>query len=43
VEREAKVADAPAEVERKAKVADAPAAEPEKVEGDAPLEAPEGA
>jgi small subunit ribosomal protein S2 len=41
VEREAKAADAPAEVEREAKVADAPAAEPEKIEDNAPLEAPE--
>jgi small subunit ribosomal protein S2 len=43
VKREAKAADAPAEVKRAAKAADAPAAEPEKIEDDAPLEAPESA
>jgi len=43
VEKKAKPADAPADVEQKAKPADAPAGEPEKIEDNVPLEAPEGA
>jgi hypothetical protein len=42
VEQKAKAADVPAEVEQKTKVADAPAGEPEKIEDNASLKAPEG-